>query len=106
MKLIDEIKTAEENAEKSRKEAEKKGQRILEKEREHGEKELGSLIEERERLLGKNLAEANKTADLEIKKLQDRHKQDINKLKLSYEKNRKTAVKKVQEIILKWPSSH
>ena len=77
MKLIDEIKKAEEKAEKFKKEAEIEGQKLLEKERKNGEKEFTTLVDEKEKLLKEKLAEAKKIADNEIKKLQKEYEKHM-----------------------------
>ncbi len=106
MKLIEDIKKAEDRAEKLKKEAEIEGQKLLEKERESGKQKFAALDIEKERLAKTKLAEAKKTADGEIAKLKKEHEKDINKLKGAYNKNKEKALKEVQEIILKWPLSH
>jgi len=106
MKLIEDIKKAEEKAENLKKEAEIEGQRLLEKERESGKQKFAALDNEKERLAKIKSAEAKKTADGEIAKLMKEHEKDISKLKGAYNKNKEKALKEVQEIILKWPLSH
>ena len=105
MKLIEDIKKAEEKAEKLKQEAESQGQKLLDKEHENGEKEFAGLNHEKEKLLEENLAQAKKSADKEIEKLQKEHEKDITKVKTSYKNNKNKSITKVQEIILKWPSS-
>jgi len=105
MKLIEDIKKAEETAEKLKKEAEIEGQSLLEKERESGKQKFAALDDEKEKLIKIKLAEAQKTADGEVAKLKKEHEKDINKLKGAYNKNKEKALKEVQEIILKWPLS-
>ena len=105
MKLIEDIKKAEEKAEKLKQEAEIQGQKLLDKEHENGEKEFAGLDHEKEKLLEENLAQAKKSADKEIEKLQKEHEKDITKVKNSYKNNKNKSITKVQEIILKWPSS-
>jgi len=105
MKLIEDIKKAEENAEKLKKEAEIQGQKLLDIEHENGEKEFTGLDNEKEKLLEENLAQAKKSADKKIEKLQKEHEKDITKVKNSYKNNKNKSITKVQEIILKWPSS-
>ena len=105
MKLIEDIKKAEEKAEKLKQEAEIQGQKLVNIEHENGEKEFAGLDNEKEKLLEEKLAQAKKSADKEIEKLQKEHEKDIIKVKNSYKNNKDKSVKKVQEIILKWPSS-
>ncbi|GAI60658.1 unnamed protein product [marine sediment metagenome] len=105
MKLIEDIKKAEEKAEKLKQEAKIQGQKLVNIEHENGEKEFAGLDNEKEKLLEEKLAQAKKSADKEIEKLQKEHETDIIKVKNSYKNNKDKSVKKVQEIILKWPSS-
>ena len=105
MKLVEDIQKAEEKAEKLKKKAETEGQKLLEDEREHAKKELAALDEEREKLLEKSLQEAKTIAHEETKNLQKEYDNERGKLQNAYKKNKEKAAKKVQEIIIKWPSS-
>lgn len=105
MKLIDEIKKAEEKAEKIRKEAEIEGQKLLEKERANAAKNLAQLDDHRDKVTEKKLAQAKQEADHDIERLEQQHKTEIKKIKESYSKNQNKAIISVQDIILKWPSS-
>lgn len=106
MKLIEDIKKAEEKAENLKKKAEIEGQQLLEKEREGGKERFADLDHEKEKLMKRKLADAKKVADSKIAKLDKEHEKNINKLKGAYNKNKEKALKKVQEIVLKWPLSH
>jgi V/A-type H+-transporting ATPase subunit G/H len=105
MKLIEEIKKAEEKADKMKKEAEIEGQKILEKERDNASKAFAQLEEYKDRLIEKKLTQAKEKADKDIKVLDQQHQAEIKKLEKSFKDNKSSAIKNVQEIILKWPSS-
>ena len=105
MKLIDEIKKAEEKAEKMKKEAEIEGQKLLERVRDNASNAFAQLEVYREKLTEKELAQAKEKADKDIKVLEQKHQAEIKSLEKSFKDNKSSAVKKVQEIILKWPSS-
>lgn len=105
MKLIDEIKKAEEKAEKIKKEAEIEGQKLLEKEQSNASTEQAQLGEYKEEITEKKLTLAREEADKDIEKLNKNHQIEIKKLRESFKNNKSKAVKSVQEIILKWPSS-
>ncbi|UCC12117.1 MAG: hypothetical protein JSW02_00875 [candidate division WOR-3 bacterium] len=105
MKLIDEIKKAEERAEKMKKEAEIEGQKIIEQERESARRSIAALDEEREKVTVAKLKQARDAAEKEIKKLQKEHDENIKHIEHAYKKNKDKAIKKVHEIIIKWPSS-
>lgn len=105
MKLIDEIKKAEEEAEQLKKNAEIEGQKLIEGERECIKKDLAALEQEKEKLLKKSLQEAKMAADEAIKKLQMEYKNQRKKIENLCKRNKEKAVKKVQEIIIKWPLS-
>lgn len=105
MKLIDDIKKAEEKAEKIKKEAEIEGQKLLEKERDSASRAFAELSEYKNKLTEKKLAQAGEKADKDIEVLDQSHHAEIKKMKKSFNENKNNAIKKVQEIILKWPSS-
>ncbi len=105
MKLIDEIKKAEERAEKMKKEAEIEGQKIIEQERESARRSIAALDEEREKVTAAKLKQARDAAEKDIKKLQKEHDENIKHIEHAYKKNKDQAIKKVHEIIIKWPSS-
>jgi len=105
MKLIDEIKKAEERAEKMKKDARDQGQKLVEQERENAKKSLAALDEEREKLTETKIAEARCAAETDMKKMQKAHDDTIRHIDDAYKKNKDKAIKKVHEIILKWPSS-
>jgi V/A-type H+-transporting ATPase subunit G/H len=105
VKLIEEIKKAEEKAEQLRKDAEKQGQGLLDVEQEKNKQALANLAHEKEDLFKVKLAEAKVEAEKEIAKLRTKLKQEIQKIEESYKKNNEKAVKQVQKIILQWPSS-
>jgi V/A-type H+-transporting ATPase subunit G/H len=105
MKLIDDIKKAEEKAEKMRKEAEIEGQNLLEKEKNNASKAFAQLEVYRDKLTEKKLAQAKEKADKDIEILDQKHQVEIKNLEKSFKDNKSGAIKKVQDIILKWPSS-
>lgn len=105
MKLIEEIKKAEEKAENLKKDAEKKGRFMIEQEREKSEKQLVLLSETRESLMEKKIAEAKKDADKDIKKLEQEYNKILVEIKDKYKKKKAKSIKEVQNIILKWPLS-
>jgi V/A-type H+-transporting ATPase subunit G/H len=105
MKLIDDIKKAEEKAEKIKKEAEIEGQKLLEKERDSAARAFAELDEYQNKLAAEKLAQAGEKADKDIKVLDQTHHAEIKKMEKSFKENKNNAIKSVQEIILKWPSS-
>jgi vacuolar-type H+-ATPase subunit H len=105
MKLIEDIKKAEEKGEISKKNAEIEGQRIIEKAREKGEKEIAALDSDKEKLMEKELVKAQKKIDAEIEKMDAQHAENLKKIDDLYKKNKRKAVAKIQDFILKWPSS-
>lgn len=105
MKLIDDIKKAEEKAEKIRKNAEIEGQNLIEKERDNASKAFSELRAHKDKLAAKKLAEAEEKANKEINSLDQKHEAEVKKLNKSLKDNESGAKKSVQEIILKWPSS-
>lgn len=105
MKLIDEIKKAEERAEKMKKDAEIEGQKIVEQEREYARRSLAALDKEREKAISTKLKQARDAAEKDIKKIQAEHDDHIKHIEQAYMKNKDKALKKVHEIIIKWPSS-
>ena len=105
MKLIEEIKKAEEKGEILKKRAESKGQALLEKAREKGEKDFSALEEMKEKTLEKELAKAQQIVKTEVAKIDAENEKILDSVNKSYKKNKDKTVKKIQEIILKWPSS-
>jgi len=105
MKLIEEIKKAEEKGEKFRKNAAIEGQNLIEKTREKGEKELADLDKIKDKLIENELIKAKKKIDAEVAKMDAQYEQNLKKIKDSYKKNKEKAIKKIQDLILKWPSS-
>ncbi|MGB7054138.1 MAG: hypothetical protein WBE28_02315 [bacterium] len=105
MKLIEDIKKAEEKGEILKKNAEIEGQQLIEKAREKGEKELAALDSDKERLMEKELVKAQKKIVAEIEKMATQHAENLKKIDDLYEKNKKKAVNEIQDLILKWPSS-
>lgn len=105
MKLIEDIKKAEEKGEILKKNAEIEGQQLIEKAREKGEKELTTLDSDKERLMEKELVKAQKKIAAEIEKMATQHTKNLKKIDDLYEKNQKKAVNEIQDLILKWPSS-
>lgn len=105
MKLIEDIKKAEEKGEILKKNAEIEGQQLIEEAREKGEKELAALDSDKERLMEKELVKAQKKIVAEIEKMATQHAENLKKIDDLYEKNKKKAVNEIQDLILKWPSS-
>jgi V/A-type H+-transporting ATPase subunit G/H len=105
MKLIEDIKKAEEKAEKLKKEARDTGEELLEKARKTSEEALAALDEAREKLIKDKLAEARMAAEKEIKKAKKTHETELKKIRDLVKSKKDQAVKKVQEILLTWPSS-
>jgi vacuolar-type H+-ATPase subunit H len=105
MKLIEEIKKAEEKGEKFKKNAAIEGQGLIQKTREKGEEELAALDAAKDKLIEKELTKAKKKIDAEVAKMDAQHEQNIKKIKDSYKKNKEKAVQKIQDLILKWPFS-
>ena len=105
MKLIEDIKKAEEQAEKLKQDAEKKGRSLIEQEREKGEKQLTSLNEFRKELMEKKIAEAKRDADNEIKKLEQEYNRTLAAIRDKNKKKKAKSIKEVRDLILKWPLS-
>ncbi|MDH4210483.1 MAG: hypothetical protein OEV79_03455 [candidate division WOR-3 bacterium] len=105
MKLIEEIKKAEEKAEILKKNTVSEGQSLVEKAREKGEKDLAALDDLREKQLGKALDKAQQIVGSEVAKIDAEHEQASKEINESYKKNKDKTIKRIQEIILKWPSS-
>ena len=105
MKLIQEIKQAEEKGENLKKNAGIEGQKLIELTRDKGEKAIAALDKTKEQLLDKTLTEAQKTIRVEIGKMNTEHEQNLKKIDDLYEKNKQKAIEKTQDLILKWPSS-
>jgi vacuolar-type H+-ATPase subunit H len=105
MKLIEEIKKAEEKGEILKKNALDEGQSLVEKAREKGEKDLAALDDFREKQLEKALDRAREIVDSEVAKIDAEHEKALKAINESYKKNKDKTIKKIQEIILKWPSS-
>lgn len=105
MKLIEDIKKAEEQAEKLKNDAEKKGRSLIEQEREKGEKQLTSLNEFRKELMEKKIAEAKRDADNEIKKLEQEYNRTLAAIRDKNKKKKAKSIKEVRDLILKWPLS-
>lgn len=105
MKMLEEIKRAEEKGEAMKKDAELEGQRLLQQAREKGESALAALVGEKEERLARALQDAHAIAEAEIAKLDRAHEQAVKKIEETYKKNKDKAIKKAQEIILRWPSS-
>ncbi|OGC42029.1 hypothetical protein A2Y85_07730 [candidate division WOR-3 bacterium RBG_13_43_14] len=105
MKLIEEIKQAEEKAEKLKQEAERKGQKNVDEMLEKMNAELAGLDDEKEELFKEARQQAEKAAKKQIAILSEDHKKELMKLEKNFEKNKNKTIKKMQEIFLKWPSS-
>ena len=105
MKLIEEIKKAEETAEKLKKDAYREGQKRVEKEREAARQALADLGDEKETRFANVLSEAQGEVEKLIEEMETEHKKEIAKLRETARKNKKQALKKVQETIITWPSS-
>jgi hypothetical protein len=105
MKLIQDIKKAEEEGEALKKNAEIEGQKLIEQTRDKGEKEFASLDAIREHSVEKELARAHKVIEDEMRKLDAEQAKNIKKINEMYENNKEKAVKAIQNLILKWPSS-
>jgi vacuolar-type H+-ATPase subunit H len=105
MKLIEDIKKAEEKGENLKKNAEIEGQQLIEKARSKGDKEIAALDSDKEKLLEKDMAKAQKKIAAEINKMDAQHAETLKKINTLYEKNEKKAIDKIQDLILKWPSS-
>lgn len=105
MKLIEEIKKAEEKGEILRKNAATEGQSLVEKAREKGEKDLAALDDMKEKQLEKALDKAKQVVGAEITKIDAEHDRVLKDINESHKKNKDKSIKKIQEIILKWPSS-
>ena len=105
MKLIEEIKKAEEQGEILKKNADLEGQQLLQKTREKGAKDLAALDQAKDNLMEKELQKARKTIDTEIAKIKAGYEQSIKKIDESHKKSKDRTIQRIQEIILKWPSS-
>jgi vacuolar-type H+-ATPase subunit H len=105
MKLIDEIKKAEEQGEILKKNADLEGQQLLQKTREKGAKDLAALDQAKDRLMEKELEKARKTIDTEMVKIKAEYELSIKRIDESHKKRKDKTVQQIQEIILKWPSS-
>lgn len=105
MKLIEDIKKAEEQAEKLKQDADKKGRSLIEQEREKGKKQLASLSETRGKLMEKKIAEAKRDADKETKKIEQEYNRTLAAMKDKHKKKKAKSIKEVQDLILKWPLS-
>jgi len=105
MKLIEEIKKAEEKGEILKKKAVSEGQSLVEKAQEKGEKDLAVLDDMKEKQLEKALDKAKQVVGAEITKIDAEHEQVLKDIDQSFKKNKDKTIKKIQEIILKWPSS-
>jgi vacuolar-type H+-ATPase subunit H len=105
MKLIQDIKNAEDNAEKMIETAETEGQTLLEKAIVKAKMDLANLDQEKEQLTKVAISKAKKSAQHEIEKLEKEQDKKIEKLERAFTKNKEKALKSVQEIILKWPSA-
>ncbi|MGD8978508.1 MAG: hypothetical protein PVI51_06390 [candidate division WOR-3 bacterium] len=105
MKLIEDIKKAEEKGENLKKNAEIEGQQLIDKARKKGEKEIAALDSDKEKLLEKKMAKAQEKIAAETKKMDAQHAETLKKINALYEKNEKKAIDKIQDLILKWPSS-
>jgi len=106
MKLIEEIKKVEEKAEKLKKNAHEKGQRLVEEERESSKKALAAMDHEKETLIEKNLNKAKSEAEKKIDSMDKIHKKELEELASHAGKYVKKAVSSTQDIIIAWPSSH
>ena len=105
MKLIDDIKKAEEKGENLKKNAEIEGQKLIEKAREKGDKEIAALESDKEKLLEQEMVRAQQKIAAETKKMDAQHAEALKKINALYEKNEKKAIDRIQSLILKWPSS-
>lgn len=105
MKLIEEIKKAEEKGEILKKNAASEGRVLIEKTRKAGERELTALDEWREKELKTALDAAQRNVSGEVKKIDAEHEKILRKINELYKKNKDKTIKKIQEIILKWPYS-
>ena len=106
MKLIEEIQQAEEKAEKLKKNAENKGQRMIEEERENAKKALTQIEKDKEVLMEKTLAKVRSVVVKRTEEMERAHKKELEKLTKNAEKHIKKAVTKAQDMIIAWPSSH
>ncbi len=105
MKLIEEIKKAEEKGEILKKNAVNEGQSLVEKAREKGEKDLAALDDLREKQLQRALDNAQQIVGSEVAKIDAEHEHALREINELHKKNKDKTIKKIQEIILKWPSS-
>jgi hypothetical protein len=106
MKLIEEIKKAEEKAEKLKKNADKEGQKLIEKERENAKKALAQAENDKEVLIDEIRAGVKSDVAKRTKEMEKEHKKALDTLIKNAQKHKDNAVKKAQEIIIAWPSSH
>lgn len=88
-----------------KKNADSEGQQLLQKTRDKGEKDLAALDAARDKQLERELEKAKKIVDAESVKIKAEYEQSMKKMDESYKKNKERTIKKIQEIILKWPSS-
>jgi F0F1-type ATP synthase membrane subunit b/b' len=88
MKLLEEIKEAEEKAENMKKNAEIEGQKLIERTRAQGEKDMSALDHSKDALLEQELNKTRKAIDKEIKNLAHQHEQTIKKIMELYDKNK------------------
>jgi hypothetical protein len=105
MKLIEEIKKAEEKAENLKKKADTEGLNLIEAAEEEGKKKLNTLGQEEENLIKKKRKAAKEAADKDIAKLEQEHNTALKNLKHTYQKNKAKAIKKAQDLIISWPLS-
>lgn len=105
MKLIEEIKKAEEQGELLKKNAALEGQKLVQKARERGDRDLAALDSARDKELEKELEKAKKTIDKKIANITAEYEQSTKKIDESFKKNREKTIRQIQDIILKWPSS-
>jgi len=105
MKLIEEIKKAEETAEKLKKEAYQKGQEQVETERDEARKALAAIGDEKETRFAHARQEAQVEAAKMIKVMDKEHDQELAQLDEKASKQKKKAIQRVQETIIAWPSS-
>ncbi len=105
MKLLEEIKQAEEEGERLKQEAELKGKKDIDDMLEKMNSGLDGLDAEKEKIFEHARQKAEENAAKQIESLSKDHKKRIAKLEKDFEKNKAKAMKKMQEIILKWPSS-
>jgi transposase len=105
MDLIEEIRQIEAEAEDLKRDAEEKGRKLLDRERKAGEEALKALASKREDFLKKELNDARRIIAKDIAKLNEEYEKRLKNLNHLQKRNGKKAIKKVQEIILRWPLS-